>query len=398
MAIIDTLQRRVGFVLPSRFSLNGFALVCAVWLSGFHSAVLAHDPGLSYAKIVVEPSRINVHLSVARRDAEWLQPIDLNGDDRISDDEFANVELTLRKLVLSWVSLAAVDKAVTGIVTAVEYDTSDALHFSLAFPSSSAGVTHYRAALISRLPLGHRQFVGVYESGALTQNEMLSALHNDIELHNRPVSLWRQAVDYLVQGVWHIWIGYDHILFLLAMLLPAVLVIENGRWFPRRAFKSTLLEVVKIVSAFTLAHSITLSLAVLDLVRLNIALVETVIAASVVVAALNNIRPFVADRVWLMAFGFGLIHGFGFASVLSSLGLPTMSKGVALVGFNVGVELGQLVIIALALPLMFALRKQALYRPVILGAGSVAIAVAASVWLAERIPEVNFTSILSLQV
>ncbi len=394
MVIIDSILRRVGVVLPSRLSVNGFALVCVIWLSGFHSTVLAHDPGLSYVKILVKPSHINVDLSVARRDIELLQQIDLNGDDRVSGDEMVNVDLMLRKMAPSWVSLEVDNKPVTGVVSALKYDPSDALHFSLEYPRSDTGVTHYRAGLIARLPLGHRQFIGIYQIGELTQNEVLSASHDDVELHLRLVPLWRQSVNYLIQGVWHIWIGYDHILFLLVMLLPAVLVIEKGRWHPRRGFKSTLLQVVKIVSAFTLAHSITLSLAALDLLRLNLALVETVIAASVVVAAVNNLRPFVANRVWLMAFAFGLIHGFGFASALASLGLPTMSKGIALVGFNVGVELGQLAIIALAFPVIFMLRKHAMYRPLILRAGSVAIAVAASIWLAERIPDVNLASIL----
>jgi HupE / UreJ protein len=143
-------------------------------------------------------------------------------------------------------------------------------------------------------------------------------------------------------------------------------------------------DVLKVVTAFTLAHSITLSLAVLGAVELPSRLVESVIAASVVAAALNNVRPLVTRRLWLVAFGFGLVHGFGFASVLADLGLPSDALALALVGFNVGVELGQLAIVLLFLPLAFALRRTSFYRRWVMHGGSLAIALLAAVWFAER--------------
>jgi hypothetical protein len=133
------------------------------------------------------------------------------------------------------------------------------------------------------------------------------------------------------------------------------------------------------------AHSITLSLAALSVVQLPSRLVESTIAFSVVLAALNNVWPLVHGRRWLVAFGFGLIHGFGFASVLADLGLPRDALLLALVGFNVGVELGQLAIIALFLPLAYALRRTWFYRRLIFVGGSAAIALVAAVWLVERV-------------
>jgi hypothetical protein len=109
-----------------------------------------------------------------------------------------------------------------------------------------------------------------------------------------------------------------------------------------------------------------------------------VIAASIVVAALNNLRPLVVNRLWLVAFGFGLVHGFGFASVLADLGLPRDALVLALVGFNVGVEIGQLAIVVLFLPLAFALRRTRFYRRGVMVAGSLLIALLAAVWFAER--------------
>src|SRR5260221_198986 len=135
-------------------------------------------------------------------------------------------------------------------------------------------------------------------------------------------------------------IGLGHILFLLSLLLPAVLVLEGGRWQAVARFPPAFWEVFKIVTSFTVAHSITLSLAALGVISLPSRLVESAIATSVVLAALNNVFPLVHGRRWMVAFAFGLIHGFGFASVLRDLSLPHGALLIALVGFNLGVEVG----------------------------------------------------------
>lgn len=202
---------------------------------------------------------------------------------------------------------------------------------------------------------------------------------------------------YLVEGVHHIWIGTDHILFLLSLLLPAVFFLAPG---PRRGsglvlqphsrFRPAFVGVLKVVTAFTLAHSITLSLAALGVVGLPSRLVESTIAASIVVAAVNNLRPFFHDRAWVVAFGFGLIHGFGFASVLVDLGLPKGTLAMALVAFNLGVEFGQLSIVVVFLPLAFAFRKTWLYRRLIFVGGSAVIIGIALGWFVERAFDMKF--------
>ena len=200
----------------------------------------------------------------------------------------------------------------------------------------------------------------------------------------QPAGAWETLKQYVLEGVWHIWIGYDHILFLLSLLLPAVLLRRAGQWEPAPTLKGSFIEVLKVVTAFTLAHSITLSLAALGVVSLPSRLVESVIAASVVLAALNNLWGTVEGKRWLMAFVFGLIHGFGFASVLADLGLPQNALVLALVGFNVGVELGQLAIVAVFLPVAFLLRRTWFYRVGVLMGGSIVVAILASWWLAQR--------------
>jgi hypothetical protein len=183
------------------------------------------------------------------------------------------------------------------------------------------------------------------------------------------------AGAYLQHGVWHIWTGYDHILFLLSLLLPAVL---GKGWRPASA------DVLRVVTAFTLAHSVTLSLAALHVVALPSRLIESAIAASVAVAALNNIWPIVQGKRWLAALVFGLLHGFGFAGVLGDLGLPKGAAAIALASFNIGVELGQLAIVAAFVPLAYAMRSTWMYRQVMVKGGSACIVLLATVWLLER--------------
>ncbi|HYT59916.1 MAG TPA: HupE/UreJ family protein, partial [Haliangiales bacterium] len=195
----------------------------------------------------------------------------------------------------------------------------------------------------------------------------------------------RQFLDFNREGVRHIWTGLDHILFLLALLLPSVLKREAPGWRVVERFRPALINVLKIVTAFTIAHSITLSLATLGIVRVSSRLVEPAIAASVILAALNNIRPILAERGWVVAFGFGLVHGFGFANVLAELGLARQTLALALVGFNLGVELGQLAIVAAFLPLAFGLRGSWIYQRLTFQAGSAIIALLAATWMMERI-------------
>jgi hypothetical protein len=155
-------------------------------------------------------------------------------------------------------------------------------------------------------------------------------------------------------------------------------------WAQVERFMPAFWDVFRVVTAFTVAHSITLSLAALAIISLPTRLTETAIAFSVLLAALNNIWPVVHGRRWLVAFGFGLIHGFGFASVLTDLGLPQGALLLALVGFNLGVEAGQLLIVAVLVPLAYAVRRSGFYRRVIFVPGSAVIAAVALGWMIER--------------
>jgi hypothetical protein len=190
-------------------------------------------------------------------------------------------------------------------------------------------------------------------------------------------------------GTEHIWMGYDHVMFVVALLLPAVLVRRDGRWREGADFMPALINVVKIVTAFTVAHSVTLSLAALGLVNLPRRLVEVVIAASIAVAAADLVYPVFPGRIWLVVFGFGLFHGFGFASVLEEMGLLRENLWLSLFGFNLGVELGQLAIVMLLFPVLFALRRLAAYRHVLLPVAAATMIVVSLGWVVERALDVE---------
>ena len=191
---------------------------------------------------------------------------------------------------------------------------------------------------------------------------------------------WR----FVEEGAWHIWIGIDHVLFLVTLLLTAVMARKDVAWEGVPAFRNAAVNLVAVVTIFTIAHSITLALAIKGWVVLPSRLVESIIALSVVVVAVNNIRPFLSGRLWPLVFVFGLFHGLGFASVLVDLLITRQSKIVALVGFNVGVELGQLVIVGLLFPLLYVVRNRAWYSRVVLPTASGVVALIGGWWLVTR--------------
>ena len=193
------------------------------------------------------------------------------------------------------------------------------------------------------------------------------------------------------QGVWHIWIGFDHILFLLALILPAVVRRKNNSiygWEPVLTFKAAFIYIIKVITFFTIAHTITLTLSSLEIISLPSRLVESIIAFSIGLAAFHNIKPIFFMKDWVIAFIFGLFHGFGFASVLSDLGLTKEFLTLSLLGFNIGVEIGQVVIIAIIFPMLYLIRKRKSY-PKFLVIMSALLILMSLYWLIERVFDIN---------
>ncbi len=198
---------------------------------------------------------------------------------------------------------------------------------------------------------------------------------------------------FLIEGARHILTGYDHILFLICLLLPAVLRRTPQGWQPVDKASQAILPILGVVSSFTVAHSITLGLAALKIVSLPSWFIDPAIAATIVLAALDNIAPIFPVRRIVVAFCFGLIHGFGFAAVLSELNLPTADFAWALLQFNVGLEIGQLVIVVIVTAVLFGLRDWPRYRLLVVRAGSFAAMVFAALWFVERTANVSILPI-----
>ena len=185
-------------------------------------------------------------------------------------------------------------------------------------------------------------------------------------------------------GVDHIRLGTDHILFLVALLLPAVLLFTH-KWEPAPSFSSSLWRVLKIATSFTVAHSIALSLAGFGVIELPTKPVEMAIAISIILAALHNFFPIFQDRVWVLAFGLGLVHGLGFADAFTDFGLDRTNRVWSVIGFNLGIEIGQIVIMILVFPALFLLRRTRLYHVGFFRIGSVLLMLVAAIWAVERL-------------
>jgi HupE / UreJ protein len=372
---------------------------------------LAHKPSDSYLSLAVQGSAITGQWDIALRDLDFAMGLDADGDGTITWGE-----LRARHGDISAYASARLQVQADGQPCAVQVGAQQVdehtdgaytvLPLVLRCGSTAAAAPKSLTVayqLFADLDPQHRGLLKLQSGdgtpGANTENTRTAVLvpsapAQPFEL--RATGRWQAFAEYLREGVWHIWIGFDHILFLLALLLPAVgtylaaaappstAANAKKKWQPAGRFAPVFWDVLRVVTAFTAAHSVTLSLATLGWVSLPSRVVESAIALSVVLAALNNVWPLFQGRRWWVAFAFGLVHGFGFATVLADLGLPAGALGLALVGFNVGVELGQLAIVVVFLPLAFVLRRTAFYRVGVLTVGSLAVAVLAAVWLAER--------------
>ncbi len=351
------------------------------------SPAYAHKPSDSYLAIEVDGDAIKGQWDIALRDLDYAIGIDSDNDGAITwgelraqHDEIA--AYSAARLKISSDGAACPLRIVEQLV---DYH-SDGAYTVLNFAASCSGAPQKLAidyALFFDLDPQHRGLLRL-----TAQNAARSAVFGPESASQNFVltetGRWRQFFDFGREGVWHIWVGFDHILFLVALLLPAVLCREQKGWVAVQRFGPAFLDVFKVVTAFTIAHSITLSLAALGVLALPSRLVESAIAASVFLAALNNLFPLIHGKRWVVAFVFGLIHGFGFASVLADLGLPRDALLIALVGFNLGVEAGQLAIVAMFLPISYVLRATRFYRSGVLLMGSLLIAALAALWFIER--------------
>jgi hypothetical protein len=366
-------------------------LLLWIALVGATFTARAHRLSDGCLSITAEGSEVAGRLDLPLRDLNEILPLDPNGDGSVTWGELRQQTAAIHRLIKERITLDQTGQHLPLQfaplrVTEIAGEPAASVLFSAAWNSSETLGISYR--LLFDADPQHRGLLRWAQGGDVS-TFVFSPERTRFEHAGSPTDSPRLStsasslIHYVAEGVHHIWIGYDHILFLLALLLPAVLGQKESP-SNRDGLHRTSMRVLKVVTAFTVAHSITLALAAFGWVQLPSRLVETSIAASVAFAAANNLLPFFRERGWAVAFGFGLIHGFGFAGVLTDLDLPRQAFASALVGFNVGVELGQLAIVAVFLPVAYLLRESWLYRRVGVQFGSALIVLASLLWVAER--------------
>jgi hydrogenase/urease accessory protein HupE len=340
---------------------------------GLVEMVCAHDPGLSSVAVKLEGSRMEAVATFARKDIEGL--IESSAPTTRPAAEHDNLQELAREIL----TVENAGRRLTPVTIRARFDDRGNVEFSLNFVVEVSRSLQLRSCLIPRLPFGHRQFLSVTdESGRTVLERLLGKDAEAVTLLLQPD--WRSeaakdrapVAGFLTLGMKHILTGYDHLLFLLALLVVT------------RHFVSSL----KIITCFTLAHSITLAMATFNVVVFPSRLVEPLIAASIIYVGVENlVRQSQPNGRWLLTFGFGLVHGLGFASVLREMGLAESTGGVLvpLFSFNLGVELGQLMVAALVLALLWKLRSKPLLAARVAAACSAAVAGLGGYWLFERV-------------
>jgi len=255
----------------------------------------------------------------------------------------------------------------------------------LAFSCASEGAIEITySGLFSLLP-EHRLLWNLTSSELARQGVLASPGSFFIDPGMNAAELNQQTFsEFFVQGIIHILLGPDHVAFLLTLLLVSVLVQQHKQWQPATDVKTCVKTALLYVTTFTVAHSLTLSASALGWLAIPGYWVELIIAASVVIAALHNLRPYLPASA-VVVFLFGLVHGFGFASVLAELTADTGNIAWALFGFNLGVEAGQIAITLLVMPVFISLRRIGWYRQVLVRYLSAALAVLGSYWVLTRI-------------
>ncbi len=360
-----------------------------IFLCVWSAFTFAHKPSDSYMSINVQNNHLSGRWDIALRDLDFAIGLDSNDDGAITWGEVRSKSQAINQYVFPRLQLRVSEKTCSLHQTEMKIDEHTDGNYAVLFFNSDCG-----DAVLDKIAIDYRLFAdldpqhrgllklthdNVSSTAVLVPGK--SARLFDIEANQKP---WISAQDFIVEGIWHIWIGFDHILFLFSLLIPSVLIYQTARWQPVSTFKIALWDVTRVVTAFTLAHSITLSMAALGLIELPSKWVESAIAASVILAALNNLVPIFTDKRTHLAFTFGLIHGFGFASVLDDLGLKESSRLWGLLGFNLGVEIGQLVLVIVFLPIAYKLSRYPLYKPVVLKCCSLGIVGLATLWFMER--------------
>ena len=327
----------------------------------------AHPANVAHARVTIGHDAVDIALSLNLFELDLVLSLDRDLDGRVDAAELAARRADVVDYLRGAVGVSSSDRALVADVLTLEPGRSRdgravleaEFRFRAAGPLRDVVV---RCEPLTELGADHTTLARIDANGASREFVFRSGV-----TYREAPGVLATALEFLKLGIVHIVIGYDHIAFLVALLLTG----------------ASLGAVIKIVTAFTAAHSLTLSLAALDVVTLPPPLVEAGIALSIVYVAAENLFTTRREGRWIVSFVFGLVHGFGFASVLKELALPSSALVTSLVTFNLGVEIAQVAIVATALPLLYALTRTPLHVPLTRMA-SVIILALGLVWLYQR--------------
>ncbi len=371
-------------------------LTCLMLSALFANSVLAHSSSNSYLTLNINNGQLNLRADVHLRDLDLIFDLDENRDGQVTWGETQSRSEQINTWLVKGIALSASGLACDlGSANLQVSQHADGLYLSALWQPLCPGTTpsadelslKLRYQLIFEQDNLHRALLKLdfpnYQTSALLSPERPEA--NVSAADNSPLRVFG---SYVVEGIWHIWIGIDHIAFLLSLLLLAPLKVKGKKVVHMQGASEpwpVVRDVLAVVTAFTIAHSITLGLTIMGWLTPPPDLVEPAIAMSVVLAAFNNLLGSSSLKRWRLAFVFGLIHGFGFASVLLDLGLPASALLAGLGGFNIGVELGQLAIVLVFFPLAWVLRHTLFYRWVIVIGGSALTVLLGLFWTVQRV-------------
>ncbi|MFM9924355.1 HupE/UreJ family protein [Variovorax sp. H27-G14] len=361
----------------------------------------AHKASDAYLQLHRSGDTLDLRWDIALRDLDALLDLDTNADRKLSWGEVRTRLPDIRAYALARLSLQQGSCALTEAQPSAVEDRIDGAYLVLRLQAQcSAGAAlniDYR--LFREVDPTHRGLLRVEVDGNAQPTV------RSLDPSGGPVTVaWPGAggatdaaalsapgsdTSFFRDGIHHILIGYDHILFLVCLLLPAVLRRKPEGWQPVVTWREAVWPMLGIVTMFTIAHSITLALAGLKVVTISPRIIEPGIAITIMLAAIDNIYPVLRGRRKLFSFLFGLIHGFGFAGALAELDLPLRDFVVALLQFNLGVEAGQLMVVAVVLVALLALRNWRRYPPLVLRGGSAVAVLVAAIWLGERVFDVK---------
>lgn len=370
--------------IATRLFASAALFLCAL---GGSPAAHAHAQSTSFLALdAKETGPVAMRWDLSVHDLIWSVFIDADYDGLATWREIQDARASIDNAVLAQISVAR-----GGAACALRVD-------DLAL-ANRAEQNHVSLAMTADCPRPGRLTVSgpLFMTGDASQRVLLSARRGEENLtgvlsaatpiwaESERVSAWTSFARFIGEGVWHVLIGFDHIAFILLLLLPSVMRPVNGRWEGAAGVGPVTRDIVTIVTAFTIAHSTTLALAVTGTVILPTQPIEVAIAASIAVAGLLNLMPRLSGWRLPLAFGFGLVHGFGFANVLGELDAGGATLLPLLAGFNIGVEVAQLGIVALVLPLIYLARRTRWYSGGVLPLGSCALGAAGVVWLIQRL-------------